>query len=333
MTDVRIGLAFLGGPSVLEMIRCAQRAEQRGFDSIWVAETRLTRDGLIPLAAMATATIRSRLGTGIINVYTRNPTLIAISFATLEELAPGRTIIGLGTGSPGVLAQQGVEFVRPLTRLRECVFVLRALLAGERVTFEGRSISLRDARLEVIPSRALPIYLGVTGPRALELAGEIADGVLLNGFLPTGYVRRALDRLALGAARRPPSLGALEIAMMLVTSCDTDGRRARDRIRPMVAAYLSNFPHIARETELPSETLERMRSNGALAVSDEILDHLVVAGTPEQCQQRLHAYRAAGVRLPIVAPIGNVMETIETLGPMMGTQNEVEKGGWCDDAR
>jgi 5,10-methylenetetrahydromethanopterin reductase len=281
-----------------------------------MAETRLTRDGLIPLAAIATATTRPRLGTGIINVYTRNPVLLAVGFATLEEAAPGRVIIGLGTGSPRVLAQQGVEFENPLTRLREYVFVIRRLLAGERVTFAGKTIVLRDARLEVIPSRAMPIYLGVTGPRALELAGEVADGVILNGFLPIAYVRRALDRVALGTARRLSSFGELEVAMMLVTSLDEDDRRARDRIRPIVAAYLSNFPHIAKETGLDPETLKRIHELGAPAVSDEILDQLVVVGTPERCRQRLQAYRAAGVQLPIVAPIGNFAETIEALGTL-----------------
>ena len=101
---------------------------------------------------------------------------------------------------------------------------------------------------------------------------------------------------------------------MLVTSLAEAGCRARARIRPIVAAYLSNFPNIARETGLDHETLERIRSIGAPAVSDEILDHLVVAGTPEHCHQRLQAYRAAGVRLPIVAPLANVTETIEAFG-------------------
>ena len=111
----RAGLLFLGAPAVPEMVSLARRAEAAGFESAWVAETRLTRDAITPVAALALATERMRVGTGIVNVYTRNPVLLALTFATLDELAPGRIVMGLGAGSPLVLAPQGVPFTRPLT--------------------------------------------------------------------------------------------------------------------------------------------------------------------------------------------------------------------------
>src|SRR3569833_912190 len=103
----RMGLLFTGVPAIPEMVSLAQRAEGAGFESIWIAETRLTRDAFVPAAAIAQATERVRIGTGIVNVYTRNPVVLAISFLGLQELAPGRILMGLGTGSPGVLAPQG----------------------------------------------------------------------------------------------------------------------------------------------------------------------------------------------------------------------------------
>lgn len=315
MPGDRRGFVFLGGPTVPRMVELARHAERRGFDSVWVAETRLTRDGFVPLATIATSTTRIRLGTGIVNVYTRGPVLIASSFATLEEVAPQRTIIGLGPGSPRILAAQGIEFVKPITRLREYVLVIRQLLAGECVTFEGQTIRLEEARLEAPPSRSLPIYLGVTGPRALEVAGEIADGVLLNAFLPVEYVKRALIKIATGAARGQRRIEDIEIAAMLVVSMDVDESRARDRIRPLVATYLSNFPNIARETGLDEATLRQIQILGADGVTEEVLDHLIVAGTPEQCRRRIESYCEAGIQLPILAAIDNFAETIDMLGP------------------
>ncbi len=309
----RTGIAFLGAPSVPEMARLARRAEELGFESIWVAETRISRDGFVPLAAIAAATSKVRVGTAIVNVYTRGPVLMAVSFATLEEMAPGRVVVGLGTGSPLVLAQQGVEFVKPLTRLREYLQVLRRLLAGEPVTFEGETIRVNRARLEVAPARSVPVYLGVTGPRALQLAGETADGVFLNGFTSIDYVGRSIPRIAAGAERSGRSMQDLEIAIMLVVSVDSDGDRARDRVRPLIATYLSGFPNIARESGLDEQTLERIRADGARAVTDEIVDRLAVAGTPEHCRQRIEAYRAAGAQLPILAPVDNWDAAIEAL--------------------
>src|SRR4051812_8603521 len=266
--DQRLGLAFLGAPAVPEMVRLARRAEDAGFESLWVAETRITRDAVVPMAAIAAATERVRLGTAIMNVYTRSPVVIAITFVGLDELAPGRIVLGLGPGSPLILAPQGHAFVRPLTRLREYVEVLRPLLRGEPVTYRGATVQVDGARIEdllassgEIASEAtqLPLYLGVTGPRSLELAGELADGVLLNVCLPTAYVTRARERLAAGAQRRGRSPEGIEVAMMLVVSPDRDALAARDRARRFIALYLSLFPNIARETGLDAPYLDRLR--------------------------------------------------------------------------
>src|SRR5688500_5676939 len=192
------------------MVRLSQRAEARGFESVWVAETRMTRDAFVPLAAIAQATERVRLGSGIVNAYTRNPVVIAISFIGLEELAPGRVVMGLGCGSPLVLAPQGIAFEKPLTRLREYCDVIPRLIRGEEVTYDGEAVRLEGAQVEDLLSQAaapggprtsIPLCIGATGPRALEYAGEVADAVMLNISLPTDYVRDAVGRIAEGARR------------------------------------------------------------------------------------------------------------------------------------
>src|SRR5262245_34304658 len=133
------------------MVALARRAEERGFESVWVAETRMTRDGLVPLAAIAQATSRVKVATGIVNVYTRGPVVVAISFAALDEIAPGRVLMGLGAGSPLVLAPQGVAWEKPVTRLREYCDVVRPLLRGEEVRYDSGFEQLYGAQIHYMP--------------------------------------------------------------------------------------------------------------------------------------------------------------------------------------
>jgi 5,10-methylenetetrahydromethanopterin reductase len=331
--DRRVGLAFLGAPRVPEMVRLARKAEASGFESLWVAETRITRDAVVPLAAIAAATERVRLGSAILNVYTRNPVVIAITFVSLDELAPERIVMGLGAGSPLVLAPQGQPFTRPLSRLREYVEVLRPLMRGETVSYSGKSISLDEARIEDLlsgderiasASTQIPLYLGVTGAPALELAGETADGVLLNVCLPTSYVTRARGLIEQGARRAGREFSAIEIGLMLVVSPDEDSRRGKDRARRFIALYLSLFPNIARETGLPVAWLEQVRQTffaqgveaAAPLVDDATVDSLTAAGSPAECQARIDEYRRAGVDLPVMVALeGAIDQTIDLLGP------------------
>ena len=175
---------------------------------------------------MAAATRRVRVATAVINPFTRGAVLLAVTAATLDELCGGRLVLGLGAGSPTVLAHQGIAFDRPLARLRETVPVVRRLLAGDEVSFSGETIRVDRARLDFTPLRSvIPIYLGATGPRALALAGEIADGVILNGFVSLDYTRRAIAivRAAARDAGRDPS--RIEIAASIVVSVAAAPRR------------------------------------------------------------------------------------------------------------
>ena len=322
----RIGLGLLGAPEVLTMVELAQLAETRGFESVWVAETRLTRDGITPCAAIAMATTRLTIATGIVNVYTRGAVLTAVSFVSLDEVSQGRIIMGLGTGSPLVLKPQGVAFHKPLTRLRETIKVVQALIRGDAVTYTGETIQVTEAKLEMTPLRRhIPLYLGVTGPKALELAGEQADGVILNAFLPTSYVERALVRVEAGAKRAGKRLAEVDISGAVVVSVDPDATRAKDRCRRLIGLYLALFPNIAQETHLPEALIQQVRAAfhqegpeaAAAYIDDEVVESLTASGTPAECRRKIEAYRAAGVQLPILFPVDpNVHMAIETLGPL-----------------
>jgi 5,10-methylenetetrahydromethanopterin reductase len=331
VTDRRTGLLFVGAPSVPEIVALARRCEARGFDSVWMAETRMTRDSFVPMAAMAAATEQIKVGSGIVNVFTRGPVVLAISFIGLEELAPGRILMGLGTGSPLVLHPQGVEFEKPLTRLREYCEVIPRLVRGEEVTYDGETIRLDRARVEDLlserggvggPRTKLPLWLGVTGPRALDYAGEVADGVMLNTCLPIEYVRNAVKRIEEGARRAGRNPEEIEIAMANATAPHEDSSQGKRVAARFVALYLSLFPNIAEETSVDERKLAAVRQTfeergleaASELVSDAIVDRLTVAGSVEECRARLDEYRGAGVQLPILAPLEETMDlAVETL--------------------
>ena len=300
VSDRRLGLLFVGAPRVPEMVRLAGRAEENGFESVWMAETRMTRDGFVPLAAIASATDQIGLATGIVNVYTRGPVVLAVSFASLAELAPGRVTVGLGAGSPLVLAPQGVAWERPVTRLREYVDVLRPLLRGEEVSYDGEAVHLTGARIEdalgeggIGAGSELPLYLGVTGRRAVELAGATADGVLLNIGLPTSYVGRALGWLAAGAALAGRDSADIDVSMVVLVSPDEDSAQGKARALRFVALYLSLFPNIARETS-PSSYVDVAGSKMLLQVSNQL--------------------QKKGIKLKIVEALSNVREILRKQG-------------------
>jgi 5,10-methylenetetrahydromethanopterin reductase len=299
----RIGLELSGEPAVPEMMRIARRAEALGYDSIWLTETRFTRDAVSTCAAVAAVTNRVRVGTAVVNPFTRGAALTAVTAATLDELAGGRFVLGIGPGSPTVLARQGIAFRQPLARVRETVAVVRAMVNGGSARFDGGG-----AELDFTPVRPeIPVYLGVTGPRALDLAGEIADGVILNAFVSVGYTERAVERIRAAAQRAGRDPDSIEVAQSLAVSIDNDGERARDAIRPLVATYLAQFPNIARESGIAESTLagiaalfaERGAASAAELIADEVVAALTCAGSPAECRQAIARRREAGVDLSI----------------------------------
>jgi 5,10-methylenetetrahydromethanopterin reductase len=306
--DGPVALGFLGGPDLRRLVEMGRLAEHCGFESIWHAETRITRDSVTAMTALLMGTERVRVGSAAINVYTRGATLTAITWAAMAEAAPGRVVLGVGPGSPIPLAQQGYGFDFPVSRLMEFTEAVRAAWTEPPpVSYAGRFTRFEGLLPEVQPARVPPIYFCVTGPRALARAGEMADGVVLNAFMPPGYVRRARGRLDSGARGRFRG----EIAACLVTAMADTVPAAAAGVRPILATYLVHFPDLARETGLDPDFLQHLRrlaaERGLEATFRELPDGLVsehaVLGPAEACRERLAAYREAGVGTLIVSPI------------------------------
>src|SRR5690606_24452379 len=172
-------------------IKYVQYAEQRGFEAVWQPQSRLVRDAIVPMAAIAATTSKIKIGSGVINNWTRNAAVIAATFLTLDDLAPNRIICGVGAWWDPLARKVGIHRAKPLLAMRETVVTVRALLARQRVTFHGEFGSLADVGLDGVHGRKgranVPIYSGATGPRMMALTGEMADGAVLNYLVVPKY--------------------------------------------------------------------------------------------------------------------------------------------------
>ena len=302
--EQRLAIGLLAYPGLHELAGLARSAERQGFSAAFMAETQLRRDAVSPLAAMLMATTRLVVGSAAVNVFTRGAALLAVTWATLAEAAPGRALLGLGVGSASTLAQQGFEVSTPIGRLREYTEAIRLLWTGDLVTYQGKSVTLRAAQLDVRPDPVPHIFHCVGGPQALRSAARLADGIILDVFLPPSEVARMIGHVHDGAGGRFPG----EIGACLIVSVAGDWRTAADRIRPTLAQYMSRFPELTREMGISDELVARIsntvsRGGPAAAASlltDELVDAVAVCGTAEGCRERIAAYRATGVTLPVL---------------------------------
>ena len=216
--DIRQGSSSSGGP------------RRRGFDAVWQADSRLVRDAVVPMAAFAAATDRIRVGSGVIDIWTRNAARLASTFSTLDDLAPGRILCGLGAWWDPLATKVGIDRARPLRvdargRRRPC----GALLANETVTIDGDHVHLDGVELDYVYQerrpKDVPIYIGATGMQMMELAGEIADGVVLNYLVDPAYNAEAMAALERGAAKAGRTLDDIDRPQLVVCSIDRDRRR------------------------------------------------------------------------------------------------------------
>ncbi len=331
----RVGICFLDRPDARTQVALSQEAEALGYESVWICETRTARDAISVMGAVAHQTERIKIGAGVVNTWTRPASLMALTFASLDELAPARMLLGLGAYWDPLAWKQGVIRSRPLRQMREYVEVVRRLLALETVTFEGDLVQVRDLRLELGEGasdapRQVPIYIGATGPKMLALSGEIADGVLLNGFTSLAYQAQAFDRMAQGAARVGKSLDDLDLPQVVVVSADDrHPERAFEVALRMTTMYLGQQPHIALASGVPEDLLAEVKGemggwppraggidDAMRLVPAEVVSALCVWGDLAACRQGLAAYATRPNVYPVALPITeNYREMAEAFAP------------------
>lgn len=298
--SIDLGVALPLREPLDHVLDTARLAEELGCAFLWATDDRLQKDVFSVLAAIAPQTRRLRLGPGVTNPYSRHAALIAAAVATLDELSGGRAVLGLGAGGTNHRAL-GIRRESPAVALREAIGLIRRLLAGDQVTVDGKTVHATDARLDFVPLRpAVPIYVGSRGPRVLELAGELADGVIVgNVATPQGW-QYALDHIAAGAERAGRKLSELRLTAWVYFAVADERADALEAVRPLVATSLVTSRPILHELgiELPSrfaETMEGMHwslEGDAVAraghlVPEETIRQLAVAGTPADCGARI----------------------------------------------
>jgi len=316
----RLAIYLQDAHSIPDAVGYVQYAEQRGFEAVWQADSRLVRDAVVPMAAFAACTETIRIGSGVVDCWTRNPARLASTFSTLDDLAPGRIILGIGAWWEPLATKVGVHRHRSLKAMRETVEACRALLADETVTYDGEFVHLDGVELDYVYQerrpKDVPIYIGATGDRMLELTGEIADGVVLNYLVSPEYNRRAMDRLADGAARAGRSVDDLDRPQLVVCSVAETRAEALDGARLMVTQYLGQQPHIMKASGVPESLLEEIGrvltwpatheqvEAASKLVPDEIVQMICAAGTADEVREKVAQYMADGCTCPILYPLG-----------------------------
>ncbi len=326
----RVSLFFLDSPLAREQIEYAKYAEGKGFEAVFVAETRFARDAVSTLGAIAYATRKIKLGSAVINCWSRIAPLIALSWASLDEMAPGRTILGIGAWWEPLAAKAGVERKKPLTRMRDYVTVIRKLLDMETVTYQGESLQVTDLYLDLghdvsRKPKKVPIMIGATGFNMLELAGEIADGSILNFFVSPEYNLKAVKSIEKGAKRSGRKIGQIERPQLIACSMDDDADKALNEIRYLVTMYLGQQPHIMRASGVKESLIKEISEklggwppkdggleNALHMVDDKIVQLITASGTPEDCKKKVSEYVRAGATLPMICPItSNIRRMID----------------------
>lgn len=289
----------------------ARQAEEKGYETVWMPEG-AGRDSLTTLATMALNTETITLGTGILAVFARTPTNTAMGAAGMAAVSGGRFVLGLGVGHrPTVEGRDGIPFKQPMTRLRETIEIVRDLLAGQEVSYPGKQFKIASASLgEAAPTKKVPIYVAALGPQMLELAGELADGVLMN-WTAASFIPQAVAHVKRGADKAGRDISEIDIAGYVRVSVGVDLEASRAELRGQIARYASNtfYRNFFAETGFEKEMAEAGKALAAgdlakasEAITQEMQDEVALVGTPGHCREGLEKRRAAGLQLPVVAP-------------------------------
>jgi 5,10-methylenetetrahydromethanopterin reductase len=308
-------------------MKIVQYAEKHGFEAVWQAESRLVRDAIVPMAAFAAVTERIKVGSGVINNWTRNIGLLASTFLTLDDLAPDRIICGIGAWWDPLAANVGIERRKPLLAMRETLEVMRRLLRMENVTYDGEFHKVKGIELDVVHGRReprnIPMMIGATGGKMMELTGEIADGAVLNYCVPPEYNDDAINQLKAGAAKAGRTLDDIDRPQLIVCSVDMDKAKALDGARWLLTQYIAQQPHITKASNTPPETVAQIQSilgwpatkeqikEAMKLVPDELVQRITASGTPEEVKAKVREYVNRGCTCPILYPLGDPYLMIE----------------------
>lgn len=321
MSPDRVALYLQDAHSLQEGIELVQYAESKGFEAVWQAESRLVRDAIVPMAAFAATTSKIKVGSGVTNNWTRNIGLLAATFLTLDDLAQDRIICGIGAWWDPLASKVGINRRKPLSAMRETVEVLRRLLNMENVTYHGEFHYVDGIQLDVVHGRKtprnVPIYIGATGMKMMELTGEIGDGVVLNYLVSPAYNLRAMDALERGAKKAGRSIDDIDRPQLMICSVGQDREASLDSARKMITQYLGQQPHLMKASGVSQELLDEIHEvltwpateeeieSAMHIVPDDVVQMCTASGSPEEVKAKVREYVDNGATCPILYPLGD----------------------------
>jgi 5,10-methylenetetrahydromethanopterin reductase len=325
----RVALYLQDSHDLRDGLDYVRYAEKKGFEAVWQAESRLVRDAIVPMAAYAAVTEKLKVGSGVINNWTRNIGLLAATYLTLDDLAPGRIICGIGAWWDPLAKNVGIDRKKPLTAMKETVQIMRRLLNLERVTFDGEFIHVNGIELDVVHGRReprdVPIMIGATGDLMMEMTGEIADGAVLNYCVAPEYNDKALELLDKGAKKSGRSVADLDRPQLIVCSVDEDHDKAIETTKMLLCQYMAQQPHIAKASGVSDEVVHEIQSilgwpatkeqinKAKHFVPDFLVEKITASGTPAEARAKVEEYNKRGCTCPILyAAGGNVKLLIDT---------------------
>jgi alkanesulfonate monooxygenase SsuD/methylene tetrahydromethanopterin reductase-like flavin-dependent oxidoreductase (luciferase family) len=303
--------------SVNEVLECSEIVSKTNVDSIWIPET-WGMENFSMLGAVSNKTISQKIGSSIINIYSRTPSTIAMGAATTDILSNGRLVLGLGTSSEPIIEDfHGEKFENPIQRMKEYVEIIRLALSKKQISYAGKIFNLNNFTLLIEPKRqSIPIYLAAINQKMVNLAWEIGDGVI--------FYLRPLDEMK-ETISKMQSKREIDVACQIITCISDDSEKAIQRAKKTLAFYVS-VGKIYREflskngfKNETNEIFEEFKKSGFKSnhelVTDSMLNSLCIAGSPDEARSQLNEFRDAGVDLPIIQfnPIGDVIESFSLL--------------------
>jgi probable F420-dependent oxidoreductase len=309
----RLGIVLspFASQPVTDFLAVAREAEARGYHTAWVGESS-GYDAISLMTLIASHTDRIHVGSAVMPVQTRTPVVLGVSAASLGHVAPGRVALGLGLSSRTIVGDwHGLPFGNSLRQIREAVRIIRLAASGERVNFEGTFYRVKNFRMTTPPpEKPVRVVLAALGPEMLELAGEVADGVVLN-WIPPETVPASIKHLEAGSRRAGRTLDGFEIASFIRTCITDDPPTARDALAreitgyAIVDTYASFFRSAGFRDEVDAVNAAWKagdRAGAVKQVSPRVLDGLGVVGDEAFCRDRIAEFARAGLTQPVIVP-------------------------------
>ncbi len=324
---MKFGIEFVPNMKYYELEYYVKLAEDSGFEYTWITDHYNNRNVYSMLTILALKTSSIKLGPGVTNPYHISPAVTASAIATINELSNGRAVLGIGAGDKVTFDRIGISWTKPLRRMREAVEIIRSLHGGKSVSYDGKIFKFNGARLD-FKAGNIPIYIGAQGPKMLQLAAELGDGVLINASHPRDF-ETAKENIDAGLEKAGKSRDEFDVVAYASMSVDKDANKARNASKIVVAFIVAGSPDVIFERHgISMDDVQKVREalNNAFtkgdwpgvskAVTDEMIDSFSISGSPDQVIERIKELSKSGVTQVVAgSPIGpDKKKSIQLIG-------------------